>query len=240
MNARPTPNNGPASAEDTRQRLLNAGLRLFANQGYAQTSTRELAEAAQVNVAAISYHFGDKAGLYRAVFLEPMGSPEADIALFAQAAHTLETALTAFYAGFLEPLRQGDAARLCIKLHFREWLEPTGMWEEELRSSIAPMHEAMLAVLTQAMGLPGPDPDMQRLAVLLAAPGVHLHVGRDVTDHVAPGLYDAADALDRWHERMVFFALAMVRAEAQRRGLPLNEGPLPVPVNEPAKTPQPR
>lgn len=227
MNARPAHPPGSAASEDTRQRLLNAGLRLFANQGYAQTSTRELAEAAQVNVAAISYHFGDKAGLYRAVFLEPMGSPEADIALFTQASRSLRDALSAFYAGFLEPLRQGDAARLCIKLHFREWLEPTGMWEEELRSSIAPMHHALLAVLQQSMGLPAPDPDLERLAVLLAAPGVHLHVGRDVTDHVAPGLYDGPDALDHWHERMLFFGIAMVRAEAQRRGVPLNEGPLP-------------
>lgn len=56
-----------------RERLLHSGLRLFAQQGFTKTSTRELAEAAGVNVASISYYFGDKAGLYRAVFMEPLG-----------------------------------------------------------------------------------------------------------------------------------------------------------------------
>ena len=59
--------------EASRARLLRSGLQLFAQQGYAKTSTRELAEHAGVNVASISYYFGDKAGLYRAVFFEPHG-----------------------------------------------------------------------------------------------------------------------------------------------------------------------
>ncbi len=65
-------------AEATRGRLLASGLRLFALQGFARTSTRELAEDAGVNVAAISYHFGDKAGLYLALFNEPPGVPPGD------------------------------------------------------------------------------------------------------------------------------------------------------------------
>ncbi|MCE2914551.1 MAG: CerR family C-terminal domain-containing protein [Rubrivivax sp.] len=210
-------------AEDTRQRLLNAALRLFAEQGFAKTSTRELAEAAQVNIAAISYHFGDKAGLYRAVYFEPMGSPEADITLFREAAHSLESALTALYASFLEPLRQGDASRLCMKLHFREWIEPTGLWDEELRTSIQPMHDVLVGVLVRSFGLPAPDDDVQRLAVLLVAPGVHLHIGRDVTDLVAPGLYDGPDAINLWCERMLTFGMAMVHAEARRRGVALRD-----------------
>jgi TetR/AcrR family transcriptional regulator, regulator of cefoperazone and chloramphenicol sensitivity len=226
MNARPhSPAATGSAAEDTRARLLHAGLHLFAQQGFAQTSTRELAEAARVNVAAISYHFGDKAGLYRAVFFEPMGTPEADLALFQAAAHTLDSALAAFYGGFLEPLRQGHDAELCMKLHYREMLEPTGLWEEEIRTSIAPMHHALLAVLQRALGLAAPDDDLQRLAVLLTAPGVHLHVGRSVNEHVAPGLHDGPDAIDRWRDRMLLFGRAMVRAEAERRGVVLDEGP---------------
>ena len=71
--------------EASRARLLRSGLQLFAQQGYAKTSTRELAEHAGVNVASISYYFGDKAGLYRAVFFEPLGSPQDDIARYSGA-----------------------------------------------------------------------------------------------------------------------------------------------------------
>ena len=46
-----------------RQQLLHAGLKLFAEKGFAKTSTREIALAAHANVASISYYFGDKEGL---------------------------------------------------------------------------------------------------------------------------------------------------------------------------------
>jgi TetR/AcrR family transcriptional regulator, regulator of cefoperazone and chloramphenicol sensitivity len=209
--------------EDARARLLQAGLRLFAAQGYSKTSTRELAEAASVNVASISYYFGDKAGLYRAVFEEPMGPPEADIARYADPALTLAQALHGFYAGFIEPLRQGDDARLCMKLHFREMLEPTGLYDPIAAHGIKPMHDALVALLVRHLALPGPDLELERLAVCIAGLGVHLHTARDVIDELVPALTDSPEALDRWGERLVMFARAMVRAEAQARGIELQE-----------------
>lgn len=209
----------PADDAEPRVRLLHAGLRLFATQGYSKTSTRELAEAAQVNVAAISYYFGDKAGLYRAAFSEPGGSPEDQMVDWNQPGQTLAEALQGFYAEFLEPLRQGDLARLCTKLHFREMLEPTGLWEADPTFGIGPMHEALLALLARHLGLPGPDDDLQRLAICLAGLGVHLHVGHDINDVLAPGLSTGPAALDRWAERLVDFGLALIEAERQRRGL---------------------
>lgn len=223
MNPQSKPPVAPGAApEDARERLLHAGLRLFAHQGYSKTSTRELAEAASVNVASISYYFGDKAGLYRAVFLEPLGgTAEQEIARYNNPQLGLPQALRGFFEGFLEPLKQGDLARLCMKLHFRELLEPTGLWEEELVHGIKPMHDALVVVLCRHLGLPQPDDDLRRLAVCLAGLGVHMHIGRDVTDRIAPGLNDGALSIDVWADRLVMYGLAMVHAEAQRRGLEL-------------------
>lgn len=217
------PPSAPGAPEDTRARLLVAGLRLFAHQGYAKTSTRELAEAASVNVAAISYHFGDKAGLYRAVFSEPLASPDAELEAFQAVASNLRQALQAFYAGFIEPLRDGDMARLCMKLHFREMLEPTGLCDVNEALGIEPMHRALVEALRRHLGLAAADDELQALATCLAGLGVHLHVGRDITDRLNPRLHSAPDALDRWAERLLAYGLAMVRAEAQRRGLAFRE-----------------
>ena len=63
--ARP-PKTSPASA-DTRQRLIDAGALLFAERGFENVTVREICKASNANVAAVNYHFGDKAGLYRAV-----------------------------------------------------------------------------------------------------------------------------------------------------------------------------
>jgi TetR/AcrR family transcriptional regulator, regulator of cefoperazone and chloramphenicol sensitivity len=205
----------PPSADSARERLLAAGLKLFAHQGFAKTSTRELAEAAQVNVAAISYYFGDKAGLYRAVFFEPMGDAQADVARIADPRLTLPQALAGFYEGFLEPLRAGDELGLCMKLHFREMLEPTGLWEQLIDQSIRPVHDALVALLQRHLGLAEADEELLALAVCITALGVHLHVAHEVTAQVAPSL--AGSDLGRWSSRLVRLALAMVEAERARR-----------------------
>ena len=197
-------------------------MRLFAAQGYSKTSTREVAEAAGVNVAAISYYFGDKAGLYRAAFCEPMGAPEDDLARYNGDNLSLPDALRGFYAGFLEPLKQGDVSRLCMKLHLREMLEPTGLWAADPSFGIRDMHEALVAVLCLHLGLEkstaAADMDLQRLAICIAGLGVHLHVGHDINHMLAPGISEGEPNLDRWSERLVEFALALVQVEARRRG----------------------
>lgn len=53
---------------DTRERLLDAAERLFAEKGLHATSTREIiASAGQRNESAIQYHFGGRSGLLEAI-----------------------------------------------------------------------------------------------------------------------------------------------------------------------------
>jgi Transcriptional regulator len=56
--------------KDTRAKLIETAAPLFARKGFAAVSVRELAQAAGANVAAISYHFGSKEGLYQSVLEE--------------------------------------------------------------------------------------------------------------------------------------------------------------------------
>lgn len=221
--ARATPESRPRTArsdgEQSREQLLYAALNLFALNGFSKTSTRDIAKAANSNIAAISYYFGDKAGLYRAVFFEPLGSPTYSMALYANAKLTLNQALRGFYTDLLEPLKQGDVARQCMKLHFREMLEPTGLWEEKIDHGIKPMHDVLVKVLCRHFGRKRADDDLLRLAVCIAGLGVHLHVGRDVIDVLAPALNADPKALDLWMGRLVMYAEAMVAAEMKRRRL---------------------
>lgn len=48
---------------DTRHRIIQAALQLFGKQGYSQTTTRAIAEAAGVNEVTLFRHFGNKKGL---------------------------------------------------------------------------------------------------------------------------------------------------------------------------------
>lgn len=60
----------PSQKNSTRQRLLNAALELFATQGVAETTTKQIAELAQVNEVTLFRNFGNKHGLLLAVISE--------------------------------------------------------------------------------------------------------------------------------------------------------------------------
>src|SRR5271156_1030141 len=58
---------------DTRQKLLDTAERMFAEQGYGAVSLRQIIAEAEVNLAAIHYHFGSKEELLDAVILRKAG-----------------------------------------------------------------------------------------------------------------------------------------------------------------------
>ena len=207
-----------SETEHPRQKLVLAALKLFAEKGFEGASTRDIADAAGANISAIRYYFGDKAGLYRAAFTEPLGENAhgcADI----DPTLPLPEALHQFFAEFLEPLKRGEAVRLVMKLHFREMIEPTGAWEEAIEAEIKPQHEAMVRMLTQRFGISAPDVDVQRLAFSVVGMAVHYYVGQDIVNAIAPEVLASPDAIDTLAARLAHYAAAMIEAEAARRGL---------------------
>ena len=222
----PLPGQRPqrAGSIEARQQLMSAALRLFAEKGFAKTSTRAIAEAAGVNLAAIRYYFGDKAGLYSAMFTEPMAGPHSGTGLVDQPHFTLRQSLQGFIASFLEPMKQGERMQHCMRLHFREMVEPTGVWAREIDSGIKPAHAALVAVLARHLGLTGPDDaddDLHRLAFSIAGLAMHLYMTRDVVQAIRPALLDGPQAIDAWAAQMLDQAEVMVAVEsARRKGLP--------------------
>ena len=55
---------------DTRQLILRAALKHFANSGYAATSVQHIVDDARLSKPALYYHFKDKAGLFQALVHE--------------------------------------------------------------------------------------------------------------------------------------------------------------------------
>jgi AcrR family transcriptional regulator len=58
---------------NTAQALLYNATGLFADRGYEGTSIRAITDASQANLAAVTYHFGSKRGLYVAVLESLLG-----------------------------------------------------------------------------------------------------------------------------------------------------------------------
>jgi len=52
----------------TRERILGSAEQVFAERGYEGASVRRIALGADVPIALVNYHFGNKEGLYRSIF----------------------------------------------------------------------------------------------------------------------------------------------------------------------------
>ncbi|MCB0406894.1 MAG: TetR/AcrR family transcriptional regulator [Bdellovibrionales bacterium] len=78
------------SSDSSKENILKEANRLFAEKGYTGTSVRELTEAAEVNVAAINYHFGSKQGLFEAAVKDFTQSKLSMVMMVLEPTKTLE------------------------------------------------------------------------------------------------------------------------------------------------------
>lgn len=91
----------------TKERILGAAEQLFAQHGFEGASLRQVTAAANVNLAAVNYHFGSKENLINEVFRRRLDELNARrlAALDAVAAHpdvSLDSLLDAFIRPALE------------------------------------------------------------------------------------------------------------------------------------------
>ena len=219
--AHPVPDAAAGSRRDgqeARQRLLLAALSLFAERGFARTSTRDIAQAAGVNIASISYYFGGKAGLCAACFSEPLDEKELDLKTQCEVAGLpVQEALRRFFSGYVAPLRQGDVVRQCMRLHMREMVDPTGLPGQDVERDIEAPHQVLLGIFARHLGLAAND-DLHRLAFAVTGLALQLYVRYDFISDFKPSLLRGKAGLDRWVEELTRYACALLDAEAARQG----------------------
>jgi AcrR family transcriptional regulator len=145
-------------SEVTRDRIMKAAERLFAERGYDGTSVRAIVAKARVNQAAINYHFDGKDGLYREVLRTAFRAMTED-----QLAHAEETkamsredALRAFIRRQLHPLMGRDEYSRYMRIFNWETLRPSAVFRALLSEEAAPFM-GLAADLVRRF-LPGADP----------------------------------------------------------------------------------
>jgi AcrR family transcriptional regulator len=166
--------------EDARGRLIDVAIALFAEKGYEGTSVRDLATAAGVNVAAVSYHFGSKDALYHEALracLAPCGEmrermqAHLDAALRRKTRKAAEEALRGCIQDFLGVL-VSPAARHS-HLVMREQSEGKPRFEPVIREFFQPVGSILREVILMlAPGLP----QMRVFMVISGIIGQCLHV----------------------------------------------------------------
>jgi len=202
-----------------REQLILHATRIFAARGYAAAATREICQAAGVNIAAIHYYFGGKEGLYRAVLTRPIHAFAEQFGGFDDAALPFEQAMRRLLAPFVRmALDDNDYDLQVIRLHLREMLEPTAVFRDVVGRNVTPHHQALAGLLARHCGLGRPDADIHQLAFALVALANDYCISREVMRMLAPDVLSRADAGERILDRLVGYSIALVAHEQARRG----------------------
>ncbi|MFC4467780.1 TetR/AcrR family transcriptional regulator [Streptomyces xiangluensis] len=164
----------------TRDRLLDAAERLFAEHGFAATSLRTLTEAAGANVAAVNYHFGSKEGLLRAVAERAMASVNAERLRLLEdlrasghkpTAEELVRAFVATGASIVE--RSGERGPTIARFLGRVMFEPDPAIRRLFGTEVAPVEGQYLDALQAALPELPPDEVAFRYRAMVGLLGLH-------------------------------------------------------------------
>ena len=157
---------------ETRAQLIEAALEVFGRLGYEGATTREIAKAANANLAAIVYHFGGKEALHLAVAEHVAGSILAKVGpALASATDPAATATPAAARATLHRLIEtmidtllGSAeAERWARFIVREQLQPTAAFDVIYRfmgGSVTTATRIVATILGQ------PEDDSVRLRVI--------------------------------------------------------------------------
>jgi AcrR family transcriptional regulator len=157
-----------ARGDDTRRRILNAALEVFAAEGYEGAGTRLLAERAGVNLPAIPYYFGSKEGLYRAVIESIIAHTEAHMApLAAQVTaalarpgtphHELLELLCQMLESFVALVSNGDQIEAKRLFFARAEVEDTPGLEQLHESGMRQVFQPCVELIARLLGRPAED-----------------------------------------------------------------------------------
>jgi AcrR family transcriptional regulator len=159
-----------SDGEITARRILETAGPLFATLGYAETSSKAIAQKAGVSLPSINYHFGSRAGLYQATLadahakLVSLSALQSIDASGAPAVDKLARIIDALVAAATK--KQAWGARLLA----REALTPSShldvLWSKEVQPKVA----IILEILSEATGIRQGDPALLRCLLSVAAP----------------------------------------------------------------------
>lgn len=223
-----TPRAAAPWAEETRDSILDAAERLFAERGVEGVSLREITRAADVNIAAIHYHYGSRDGLVRAVLdrvIVPLNEMRLELLENARAQCEsgplrVESILDAFIRPDLvtiERLRDRGRGIALARFLGRTYSQPTPLVQQIMREQFAVVAERFVGELGRALPrVPRAEIEWRMNCGVV---GVVVALFAQATPRGVPGPFDTGD-VEGTLERIIAFVAPGLAAPASkpRRG----------------------
>jgi AcrR family transcriptional regulator len=197
---------------ETRARLLEEARKRFAADGFRNVTVREICRAANANVAAVNYHFGDKRGLYLEVL-------EMAIAVMRQTTEQARQAgeggdaehrLRAYVRVFLQRVGQG-AGSWIHQMMAHEMADPTDALDRVVRDVVEPRIGYIRMLIGEILGLPPDDPRVMR-CVLSVQSQIHTAMANPISERLVPGFARDPEAMETLIQHIADFSVGGIRS----------------------------
>lgn len=202
---------GSQHDEVTRSRLLKAATEVFAETGFAASTVRGICAKAQVNVAAVNYHFGDKLGLYTEVLQQSSG-PGAQRKIRDAMAEALspEDALRIFVRGMFDKV-YGAKPEANVKIMTQELINPSPAFEGIVDETMRPQYKQLCEIVSSITGHAPASMETKLGVYSLMGQILHYFHGREVIARLTPGM-NIAKERNRIADHIVSFTMAGLSA----------------------------
>lgn len=204
----------PTTESETRVRLLDAAVEVFAEKGYRDTTVKQICERADANIAAVNYYFDSKDNLYaeawRRAFRRSQEAhpPDGGISDDAPPEQRLRGRIRALIH------KVADEDNQAFRIIHMEMAEPTGLLKEVKRECLRPVRESMLKLIRELLGRDAPEKWVNFCQASIA--GQCFNVVRHARDKSCgprpPALDEIRRDVDGYADHVFRFCLAGIRA----------------------------
>lgn len=194
----------------TPERILKVATNLFADYGHRAVTLQSIVQEAQVNAAAINYHFGDKWGLYQVVIEHALHQREDRAAIDERALLTLEPRerLRTFIATLIAQLLDENSYSRMSQIMLWEAIDPTPMFaqlvEKLPKRQILTINEIVRDLVGQALT----DDQIERASISILAQCVYYRYGRLMLKAIFPDRATTPDTIASIAEDIYRFSIA--------------------------------
>lgn len=202
----------------TRQRVLEAAAHLFADRGLRKVTIREICRRSRANVAAVNYHFGDKAALYGEVIelaIEVMRRTNEAARAAAEGAPP-ERRLREHIRVYIEHLTSNRGKTWLHRLFARELADPTPALDAIVERAIRPRVEYLSSIVRDMIGSDATDAAVFNCVASVQAQCIMMALPNPVGERLGVPVDFSQARIERLADHIADFSVAGIRALGRR------------------------
>jgi AcrR family transcriptional regulator len=193
-------------SSETYRRLIAAASEIFARHGYSGARVRQIAAAAQVNLAAVNYYFGGKEGLYRATLRFLAGRSQPVAPARRGAARSAEERLQRRIHAILERF-VGERASPLGRILVHEAIDPTENIESLLEETMRPELERLHGLLKEIAGAGVPEHRLTHASLGILGQCLLYLYGLPAITRISPSMGNGRETCETLASQITEFSL---------------------------------